>query len=1018
VTLLFSDLSGYTALMEESDPEDVDALKRRIAAIAERTVGKHGGTVNQFYGDGLLAVFGLPVPHEQDRRRAIEAALELHEAVRALPNEGHLPAAFEPRMHAGIETGLVLAREGSSCNGRYQLTGDAVNTAARLCAAARRDELLVSHVTLQGVDALFEFEVVPPFSIAGKQKPVVAYRVVGRSSVRTRFEARVRRGLTPFVGRARELDRLKLAMSDAVQGQGQVVGIVGGTGIGKTRLLAEFTRWGSISDANVYSCSCESYGKAAPLQPFIQALRQIFGLRAESPAAAAACLVEQQLAALPGGAAHLSTVQHLLALCPWPDGAARRADDAQRAVVSAFADLFASLVAQRPLVLVVDDWQWVDDASRQVLGGITRALRGRPAMIVLGTRAFEADDPVRTGAEIVELEPFTEAESRQAIRLLVPGVPDLGLGGALHRRSGGNPLFLEELCQALPLHVSGSGEGLADSGVPSTIHELIQARIERLNAREAELLRIASVVGNELPFWLLEHLSGLGPALKGALGRLAEEDLIYRSDLESTFRFKHELTRDGVYQLVRREARRQLHGDVARAIEQRFTGPALVEHYEALSYHTARSNEHARAVRYAELAGDKAMATSALDRARLHYRTALAELDRLDEGADTSRERSARWLAICMRWAATCVFSPAQEQLEVMQKAASYAERLDDANVMAHAEYWLGWIYYALGDQERAVLHHHRALPFAEQAGNAKLRAQLLSNLGQSHAAAGEYDQALGFLRQAIELKRGSPRQRAPTVPVGFSYALGCEALIHADRGAFADAGQCLQEALDAVRHSGHAVEGSLLGALALAQMWQGSWRECIETARLTRATAERVNGPYVFAMSEMVSGYARWMLERAPDALAQLRRAVDWIEGRGMRLFLSCNYAYLAEALADAGEEGAARDYARRALERAAQKDPIGETSSYRTLARLSPRLRGSGDDAADTHLTKAMASAERRGSPREVALTHLLRGELEGASGDRETARASLEAARAAFERMHMPGYALEARRLLARV
>jgi tetratricopeptide (TPR) repeat protein len=355
-----------------------------------------------------------------------------------------------------------------------------------------------------------------------------------------------------------------------------------------------------------------------------------------------------------------------------------------------------------------------------------------------------------------------------------------------------------------------------------------------------------------------------------------------------------------------------------------------------------------------------------------------------------------------------------------MHHATRYAHDLSDANIAAHAEYWLGWIYYALGEQKNAITHYHRAASSAQEACNDRLRAQLVSNLGQSHAAAGEYEVALAYLREGIALKRATAAggRRGGAVPAGFGYALGCQAMVHGHRGEFNEGYRCLDEALDAVKSSGHAVEGSLLGARALVQMWQSCWELCIDTAALSRAAAERVNGPFVFAMCEMVSGYARWQLDRSPGALVQLQRAVDWLESRGMRLYLSCNYAYLAEALAAADQTEPARNYALRAIERASQQDPVGEASAHRTLARLAAAARGPLDEEARSQLDQAASAAERIGSPREAALTSLLAGELRVAAGEGQAARAGLESAAAAFARMQMPFYLAAAPRLLARM
>lgn len=1015
VALLFSDLCEYTALSEISDPEDVASMLQAAKSTAMSVVEKHGGTLNQFYGDGFLAVFGLPTPGEDDARHATEAALELHETIRDLRFEFDLPPGFRVRLHSGIHSGLVFARDSDPRHGRYELIGDPVNTTARLCSAAGMDEILASEVTLRGVAPFFETESVEPLRLKGKGEPVPVYRVLGRSRITTRFEARAHRGLTPFVGRASELVRLSSAFDRVSRdaGASRLAHVIGDAGVGKTRFLEQFRR-ALPGDALSYVGCCESYGNVPPLLPFLQVLRQVFELAPDAKKPEALAAIEARLRPLDEKLVrHLPAFLHALSLEPLSVEPKSSADAVQSAISSAICSLLSALAAERPLLLVLDDWQWADDASHQVLADFLAALHASPArvLVVAGARTLAAADPLSREGELIELRPFDAGEVAAAVHALLPNVVELAVKDVIQERSGGNPLFLEELCQAWPDDTVAGAEMSATRRVPNTLHGLIQARVERLPTRLLDVVRAAAVVGSEFDQWSLEQVMG-GAQLGKQLEALAENHLIYESSLAGVYRFNHGITREVVYDSVKLGERRRLHGAIAAATEARFGPDGLAAHCEELAYHFAGAAEHERAANYAELAGDKAAVTSSLDRARQQYRAALTELDRLPRSVAQRR----RWLSVSRKWAAACVFSPSLEITEVLERALDYAEELDDVDASARAHYWLGWLQYALGAQTVARSHTERALELAARIKNTKLTAQLLANLGQIHVSAAECAEALRCLDRALGLKReqASPR-RQPSVPVGFAYAMGCKAIVHGYLGDFVAAGACVDAAFAAAGNTGHAIDASLCGLSGMVHLWQGRWQDCIDASKRTRATAERVSGPYVFAMSQTLAGYARWMLSREPSALDELKHAVDWLEGRRIGLFLSLNYACVAEALSMSGDGAGARHYALRAIERSAHGDRLGDIVAYRALARVSI-LEDGDTERAEDYLARGRTTAEARGSRREVALVDLSLAELLASGSRRDSARTLAEDARQSFAAMSMPSYCERAERLLA--
>ncbi len=983
VVVMFADLCDYTGLNEGSDPEEVDSLRRQLDALATGVILKHGGAVSQVYGDGFLAVFGFPLARENDARRAVEAAVELHEGVRQMRWNEYARNAFELRMHTGVAGGVVFARDGDAVGGRYYLTGDAVNTAARLCGAAARDEILVSSALMDGIEGFFAAEVAPdPMRLKGKSVPVPAHRVTGRSDVRTQYEARSRRGLTAFVGREVELESLDYALTESLEARGQFIVVSGAAGIGKSRLLAEFRSRVGVRNVRALHCSCESYGEMPPFEPFLQLLKQLFGIQPHRSYDDAATAIRYQLHQLASDADLESSAPVLLQqLFPQITPDRSRGEVTQLSFEGVLVGLIRALSEQAPLVLAFDDWQWADDGSRKVLDRLREDIKNRSVCIVVGIRTTEISDPLLSRIEAVPLGPFCEDESARVIAALRPQGLDLGVARALHRRSGGNPLFLEELCRSLPPDAHYDELALAQSGPPSTLRGVIQARVSSLPSDVAGTLDAASVIGIEFSLHVLAQILNTHD-VPGAIQMLSQTDLVYETEVSATFRFKHGITRDVIYESVRIAERRRLHAAVADAIARTLGTGNLADQAEALAYHYRGAGNREREALFAELAGDKAVAASAFDRARFQYAAALRALDTLPK----SHERKKRWLLISSSWAVACAYDSARNQLELLERAAVYADEFGEPEPQAQARYSLGWIHYALGDYVEAANCYQAALALAETAQSSKLVEQLWANLGQTYAAAGNYADGLAFLSRSIECKRGRSAREHRRVAQGFVYSLACRASVYSDMGDFVSADRDIAEALAELRDTEHTVEASVLAHEAMVEIRRGAWPACVAAAARGRKIAERLNSPFVYATTSAYEAYACWMLERAPTALLRLDEAVRWLEQRDNCLFISLIYGCLADALASAGDFARAGDYAERALARAVRGDKFGETAAYRVLAQISAAEGGEATRRPEEFLRKAVLLGEEKGAARDVAVTRLLRLELlaDGA-GDR---------------------------------
>ncbi len=1007
MTVLFSDLCGSTRLSRATDPEVLDEILGHVKDAAFRIIDEHGGTVVQFHGDGVLAVFGYPAPGEDDVQRAAAATLALHDAVRSL-ELGHLtPPGFDLRMHSGIDAGLVLVREGDAVLGAFKLVGDPPNTAAGLAAHANADQILASRTALLGSLPFFETETVPPVSLKGIEAPVETYRIFARTDIRRRWEASQCQGLTPFIGRTDVLVTLDEALATARSGRLVRTLVVGDAGIGKTRTIEEFLSRARDGGARALGGYCERQGSIAPLLPFQQITRQAFELSADAAAKVDVEGVEDRIQAL-GLADHAVELLGLASLRP----TARFGDPEARAeggvkALAAFAALLTAIARDAPIVLFLDDWQWSDDASRVAAGALVAMLAREPILWLTATRPTETSEAARDDELRIELAPFGDDESAAAIELLAPIGLDLDMTGRLHLRSGGNPLFLEELCRSLSPREADADRAI---DVPTTLHGLIEDRVHALPPAQAEAIRAAAVIGNVVPRRLFESLTGLGEDAP-ILDELDALDLLHPGVIDGTLRFKHGITRDVVYHSVRLADRRSLHARIVDILEagQNVEGPDAP--WESLAHHCEGAADFERASLYAERAGDRAWATAALDLTRQQYGAALAALDQLPE----SEENQRRWLSISKRRAFACVFNPAREQTEMLANAARIGELLGDLSAVGHALFWNGFIHYSLGNMAEALETYQQGLAVAERADDEKLVAQLRANIGELRAATCEYEEAGALLDESIESKRRlQSRKEGSRAPTGSAYALACKGFIAAERGDGEASESFFGEALDAVRGTGHPVGGSCRAFQGTAQILLGRFERAIEIADEVTAAGERMNGPYLFGRGRTEGSFARFMLHGDRDALDTLQRTTDWLEEKEIKLYISVAYGCLAEAFVRAERLDIARRYADRALARAERLDPIGEGIACRALARLTAREAPNHPDQADAWLERALNAAEKRGSPREIALTIATHSEILAWRGERELARARLGIARPELERMGLEWYAADARRL----
>jgi class 3 adenylate cyclase/tetratricopeptide (TPR) repeat protein len=917
LTVLFTDLCGSTELCRHLEVEHYAELLEQLRALWHAVAEQHHGLVLRSQGDGAMIVFGHPQAGELDSLHAAEAALQIHAGVAALRPEGwpHALAA-----HSGIHAGVVLVAPGDLERGRFDLIGDVANTAAKLEQAAAPGQIVASLQALGPNAGMLLLQPLP----GGDN-----VRVLGRSAARRRFDATAQRGLTPLLGRDAPVRRLEAFLRDADGPRCALV--TAPAGLGKTRLLAELAQrgWGGIT--RVLQGSCERTLGAEVMQPFAQILRA--GLAQPGLTDAQAAAWQQALA---GGK------------------------------VDSYRELLEEAAAGGPLLLVLDDWQWADDASRRLLQ-LLRALPAGPRLLLT---ARPQDDGLPWVADALQLElvPLDAAQTASAVRRWLPAA-DPFLVQRIHAHSGGVPLYIEELChsatadtlaQALEPHAAAPGAWMA---------ALVTSRQARLAPDAAALLHAAAVIGKDVPLALLQAVVPVQPQ---ALDQLAQADLLYPDAQQPWLRFKHGITHDAVYQGIGLYERRALHQRVLAALQA--GGDADGALVEPLAHHSWGAGLWLPAAEHAERAGDRAAQSFAMDRARQHYRAALRALARVPQPTRAQRLQAC---TLSAKLGLACIFDPLSlgNDLSPFEQAVATARELEDAQAEAHALYWLAYMHYGLGRFREGRDLARAALRLAEQLGDVPLAAQIEAVLGQILHGSCDYDEALALMQRALAGKRARARPGSGTA-IGSAYTLACLGSIHADRGDFGAAQQAFDEALHLLGDSSHPVGNSVRNWYAVALIWQQRWHEAERVALDSVRIGEDTHALLLLAVSRSTLGYARWRASGGADALQLFRDAVGWMIARRGEMFTSLHVGWLVEALVASGRVAEARPLAAHVLRRARRGERLGEGITARAMAR---EAAARGDGAAQRRwLARAEAAARSRGSAREAALNETLRAEL----------------------------------------
>src|SRR2546425_4447372 len=926
VTVLFADLKGSMELLADRDPEEAREILDPVLELMMDAVHRYEGTVNQVMGDGIMALFGAPIAHEDHAVRACYAALRMQETVKRYAEDVRRTQGTTVRIRIGLNSGDVIVRTvGSDLRMDYTAVGQTTHLAARMEQLADPGSTLLSSHTLALVEGQIQVKALGPMPVKGLAEPVEVYEMVGASTIRSRFQAAAARGLTTFVGRAAEMEQLYQALDHARAGRGQVIAVVGEPGVGKSRLYYEFTHSHRVQDCFVIASTSVSYGKAASYFPLIDLLRTSFRVEGRDDARLIREKVTGRLLSLD------RTLEPFLAAVLWlldvsPDDPHwEQLDPPQRRqqILDGAKRLLLRESQTQPVVVVFEDLHWIDAETQALVDSLIEGLPGARLLMLVNYRPeYQHAWGSKTYYRQLRIDPLPVASAHQLLDTLLGGDPTVQpLKTLLVRRTEGTPFFLEESVRTLvetKVLVGHPGsycllKSVDAIEVPATVKALLAARIDRLSPEEKAVLQAASVVGTDVPFEVLQAIADLAPdQLRRRLALLQAAEFLYEiklfPDLEYTF--KHALTHEVAYGSLLGDRRRALHARIVEAIE-RLYADRLGEQIERLAHHAVRSEVPSKAVPYLYEAGTRAVQRSANGEAVTYLRQGLDLVAKLPRDRDQMRLELRLLLALgpslqqmygfgnpdvevtYMRARELCeqVGEPAElfqslwglwlyaaggkagfnEGRRIAEELLSLAERLDDRVLLLEARDALSPTTLWMGEPVAACRHSEQGMALYDQEQHRSLAFHYGGHdpgvCCHMHSALALW--MLGYPAAALERGRvGVTLARALAHPSSLANALPFLGVVRQLRGE-----------VDAV----HELTVSLIDLSAAHGLAQ--W----------------------LAFGRILEGWIQAERSHGNASVAQLRGAVDEYRSKGNDLWLPCFLALLAAALLKNGalEEG-----------------------------------------------------------------------------------------------------------------
>jgi class 3 adenylate cyclase/tetratricopeptide (TPR) repeat protein len=1019
VTVLFADMKGSMELLADRDPEEARKVLDPVLEHMMEAVHRYEGTVNQVMGDGIMALFGAPLAHEDHAVRACYAALRMQESIKRYAEEIRRTEGIPIQIRVGLNSGEVVVRSiGSDLKMDYTAVGQTTHLAARMEQMATAGSIFITPETLRLAEGYVQVKLLGPVNVKGMNEPVQVHEVTGAGLARSRLQAAAARGLTRFVGRDAETEQLRKALEQARADHGQVVGVVGEPGLGKSRLFFEFIHSHRTQGWLILESGSVSYGKATPYLPVIDILKAYFKIQDRDDQREIREKVTGKLLTLDKSLE--STLPAFLAVLDVPvdDSAWQARDPSQRRqqTLGAVKRLLLRESQVQPLILLFEDLHWIDSETQAMLESLVESLPTSRLLLLVNYRPeYKHGWANKTYYTQLRLDPLPPESAGEILNSVLGNDHGLeSLKQLLIERTEGNPFFLEESVRTLVETKALAGERrnyhlekkLESTQVPATVQAVLAARIDRLPPQEKQLLQSAAVIGKDVPFSLLQAITELSDeALSRALTHLQGAEFLYETSLfpDLEYTFKHALTHEVAYGSVLHERQRALHSRIVEAIEALYSD-RLIEQVERLAYHAVRAEVWDKAVAYQRQGAARAAARWAHREAVSNLEQALVALRHLPQSHETLEQ--AIDIRLDLR-PSLVALADRRATIERLREAKAIAETLGDQRRLLRITADIMSYSYLVGDHMSAIESGERALSAATALEDFALQVQISSRLGRAYEFVGNYRRAMDFCRWTIgSLKGELLYERFGMAAFQAATSRAQLARCAADVGQFDEGVSPGEEAIqiaEAVNHPwsmamaywgiGHLylIRGNLAKAVPVLE-------RAVEVCRVRQVPAQ---------LSRMTSclGEAYLRSGRLNEAIPLLEEAIAHGISTGQLIEEALQTAWLSEGYLTAGRTEVAIQLAQRALDLSrTHKERGNEAWVLRLLGEIASRHDPPDVEKAEQHYMQAVTLAEELGMRPLIAHCHADLGKLYRRIGNRRHAEEHLTTATTMMREMQM--------------
>ena len=845
VTVLFSDLSGYTSMSERLDPEEVKDITSQIFDEISKIVSKYDGFIEKFVGDAVMALFGAKEAHEDDPIRAIKAAREIHSVVNTLSPKYEEKIEQQLSMHSGINTGLVVTGDIYLEKGTHGVAGDTLNVAARLSSLGNADEILVGQNTFRQAEGFYDFHELEPAIIKGKTKPIKVYKVLGPKEKPIKIH-RFHGLRADLIGRKVEMSKLESAFQRLTDNKiGSVVTICGPAGTGKSRLVEEFRHSLKLHDIQWLSGYAYPYSQNIPYYPIIDLLNKALEIDEGDSSDMVRQKIQTGLSGLIGENTNLIPYVGSLFSISYPEIEEVSPEFWKKRLQEAFQLVLAALSQGSPMIICFEDLHWADPSFLELIRTLLPDFRSpilflcthRPIISLLTSHQI---DLMSIPYHEIQLQDLSPSESQIMVEslLMTDSIP-LELQRFAQKMFEGNPFYIEEVINSLIESETLIKEKdswqvkrqISESDISSTIHGVISGRLDRLEKNTKRILQEASVVGRSFLYDILKKITELKDHIDKCLSGLERLDLIktraVQPDME--YIFKHALTQEVVYNGLLIKERQEIHERVGSVIEQLFHD-RLPEFYETLSFHFKQGKSIDKAIDYLMKAGEKSINRYALDESHRYYKEAF---NLLTNKADKSKEDEELLIDLLINWALVyyyrgnfsglsellrnheelasslnakiqlgmyyawygftlCCREKNQDSLHYLNKALQIGEELESNRIIGYACTWLTWVYSELGLMKKAIHFGERAQEiYRTHEPDQYIYFKSLTGMAVSYSFLGEHKKVLEAGKDIMNFGHKHSNTRSLTAGQGM---IGCAYFMDGD---FLAAIECLQKAIN-----------------------------------------------------------------------------------------------------------------------------------------------------------------------------------------------------------------------------